>query len=48
MQKSFQCESCDADFKVKYNLDESYYEVMFCPFCGFEISEEEDDSEDYE
>lgn len=47
MQKQFQCGSCDADFKIKYSLDEAYYEVNFCPFCGFEIDdEEEDDSDD--
>jgi len=48
MQKSYQCDNCDADFKVKHNLDEKYYEVNFCPFCGGVIEAEEDDIDDDE
>lgn len=49
MQKTFQCDNCDAEFKIKHNLDEHYYEVNFCPFCGGEIAaEEEDETDDYE
>ena len=43
------CGSCEADFKLKHSLEESYYEVNFCPFCGGEIdNEEEEESDDYE
>jgi hypothetical protein len=49
MQKQYQCDSCDAEFKIKHALDDHYYEVMFCPFCGSDIEEEEEDeNEDYE
>lgn len=49
MQKQYQCDSCEAEFKVRHSLDETYYEVMFCPFCGGDITdEEEDDTDDYE
>ena len=45
----YKCGSCDADFKIKHSLDPSYYEVNFCPFCGGEIdNEEEEESDDYE
>jgi PHP family Zn ribbon phosphoesterase len=47
--KQFTCDHCDADFKIKHSLDESYYEVMFCPFCGGEINEgDEDEVDEYE
>jgi len=46
MQKQFTCASCDGEFKIKHSMDDSYYEVNFCPFCGAEIEEEEDDDED--
>ena len=48
MQIQLQCDNCDAEFKIKHNLDEKYYEVMFCPFCGGEIAEEVEDSDEYE
>lgn len=46
MQKHFICESCDGEFKIKHTMDETYYEVNFCPFCGAEINEEEEGNED--
>ena len=48
MRKHFTCDECDADFKINSNLDEEYYEVHFCPFCGAQITDEEDEEEDYE
>lgn len=47
MQKQYQCDNCDAEFKIKHSLEEAYYEVNFCPFCGAGI-EEDDDEEDTE
>jgi hypothetical protein len=47
MQRAYNCDSCDADFKIKHSQDESYYEVNFCPFCGAAIeAEDEGDPED--
>jgi hypothetical protein len=40
------CESCEAEFSVKHNLDEEYYEIAYCIFCGENI--EEDSIIDYE
>lgn len=48
MQSNFQCDSCDAEFKIKHNLDDAYYEVNFCPFCGGAIDEEETEENDDE
>lgn len=45
MQKHITCENCDAEFKIKHSMDDTYYEVNFCPFCGAEIDEEEDDED---
>lgn len=49
MQTQYQCDHCEAKFKIKHSLDENYYEVNFCPFCGGDIAEQEDDEpDDYE
>jgi rRNA maturation endonuclease Nob1 len=48
MQRQYQCDNCDAEFKIKHFLDECYYEVNFCPFCSGDITEGEEDEEDYE
>ena len=43
------CSFCDAEFKINHNMDEEYYQVKFCPFCGEELDEEyEDDLDEYE
>lgn len=47
--KHYSCYHCDATFKIKHSLDEKYYEVNFCPFCGSDIEEQEDEEvDDYE
>ena len=47
--KQYHCDHCDAEFKIKHTLDEAYYEVNFCPFCGGEIVEDENEElDDYE
>ena len=43
------CESCDAEFKVKHDLDDRIYNISFCIFCGEPLSEElEDDIEEWD
>jgi hypothetical protein len=37
------CNYCDAEFKVAHAMDESYYRVENCVFCGEELSEENKD-----
>lgn len=47
MKLTYTCTDCDADFRVNHRMDEDYYEVNFCPFCGAEVEcEEEDEDED--
>ena len=43
------CEECEAEFCVKHTLDEHYYFIKFCVFCGQSLAEElEDEIEDVE
>lgn len=44
----FECDSCDAFGSITYNLDEEFYSVTSCPFCGSDISDEESDISDYD
>jgi hypothetical protein len=37
------CESCEAEFSIKYLMDEYYYKVVYCTFCGTELSDELED-----
>ncbi len=37
------CESCEAEFSIRHNLNELYYSIMYCPFCANEL-----DDPDYE
>jgi DNA-directed RNA polymerase subunit RPC12/RpoP len=49
MYKQYKCYSCDAEFKIKHSLDSDAYDVYYCPFCGGEIEDEEDEElDDYE
>jgi rRNA maturation endonuclease Nob1 len=36
------CLECEAEFKIKFDMDDERYKVRFCPFCGAEIEEEEE------
>lgn len=52
MRKIIQCEDCEASFQIKHDMEERYYTVSFCPFCGEDIDlmddMEDEDEEDYE
>ena len=37
------CESCEAEFQIKHTMDEKYYRMNYCPFCGEDLSEELED-----
>ena len=37
------CESCEAEYKIKHNLNERYYIIEDCTFCGTELLEELED-----
>jgi DNA-directed RNA polymerase subunit RPC12/RpoP len=40
--EELECVSCDAIFTVDHDLDDDYYKVQHCPFCGSKIVEDED------
>lgn len=42
IDEEHECHSCDAVFEVNHDLDDDYYKVKHCPFCGTKITEEED------
>ncbi len=47
--KLYVCESCEAEFSVKHHMDDIYYIVSYCLFCGEELSEEfEDEIEEWD
>jgi len=48
MRKVFQCEACEATYDIKHDLEERYYTVSFCPFCGEEttLSDDLEDEDD--
>ena len=40
------CESCEAEFRIKHSMDDAYYAISCCPFCGEPLNDEmEDDIE---
>ena len=41
-----ECVECGAVFKISYDLDDSYYNVEHCPFCGADM--DEDQKDDYQ
>ena len=47
--KVIACESCDATFSIKHDLDNRLYNIVHCPFCGDVLNEDlEDEVDDYE
>ena len=46
MRKMIQCEACEASYQIKHDMEERYYKVSFCPFCGEETDLMDDLEED--
>ena len=44
-EKTIYCDSCDAEFKINHNMDDDYYQVKYCPFCGEELDEDNVDED---
>jgi len=42
MKNVITCDSCDAEFKLSHSMDEDYYNITYCPFCGEEFNHEEE------
>ena len=39
------CSSCDTKYTIVWDIEEQDLEPLTCPFCGFEVTDEEDDVE---
>ena len=35
------CEKCEAEYKISHNINERYYFMEYCTFCGETLSEDE-------
>jgi len=35
------CEKCEAEWKMLHNMNDHYYVVTYCTFCGEELTQEE-------
>ena len=46
--KLFVCESCEAEFRLKHTMDDSYYKVSYSPFCGEHLHDELEDEVEWE
>jgi len=42
-QKS--CSSCETKYTIIWDIEEQDLEPLTCPFCGYEVEEQEDDDE---
>lgn len=40
IKEEIYCQDCGAEFHISYNEED---ELVYCPFCGSDISDEEDD-----
>jgi hypothetical protein len=38
-----ECDSCEAVFNVKHDNDPVYYTLQHCPFCGEDVSDDNQD-----
>ena len=39
------CSSCDTKYTVQWDIEEQDLEPLTCPFCGYEVDNEEDEIE---
>ena len=39
------CSNCETKYTIVWDIEEQDLEPLTCPFCGFEVTDEEDDVE---
>lgn len=39
--KHYECNSCEAVFRISHDLDTEYYTINNCPFCGETLGDED-------
>ena len=37
------CEKCEAEFSIRHSMNERYYIISHCTFCGSELSSDLED-----
>ena len=37
------CSSCETKYTVQWDIEEQDLEPLTCPFCGYEVEQEEDE-----
>jgi len=42
------CSSCETKYTVMWDIEEQDLEPLTCPFCGYEVEQEEDEEYRYE
>ena len=42
------CSSCETKYTVQWDIDEQDLEPLTCPFCGYEVEQEEDEQDIWE
>jgi DNA replicative helicase MCM subunit Mcm2 (Cdc46/Mcm family) len=42
-KKVIVCESCEAEFKIQHEMDDHFYAVKHCPFCGDTLNSDNED-----
>lgn len=42
-KQHIECVECDAVFKINHDMDSNYYLVEYCPFCGTQLEEEQEE-----
>ena len=48
VKKEILCESCEAVFRIQTNMEEHYYSVSHCPFCGDDLNSSDNQDELYD
>ena len=39
------CSSCETKYTIQWDIEEQDLEPLTCPFCGYEVDNEEEESE---
>ena len=42
------CSSCETKYTVRWDIEEQDLEPLTCPFCGYEVEQEEDEQDIWE
>ena len=48
MKEKLSCIHCEAVFTKSHDMDENYFEITMCPFCGGELEERDLEDEEEE